>query len=279
MYANFVPKAIDKVIFMVYNKSIKTSERQKWYKRSIEIMKKIYGYCRVSTPTQSIERQKRNILSKYPTAELYCEAYTGTTLDRPEWCRLKKLLKAGDTLIFDEISRMSRNANEGIELYMELYHKGVTLEFIKEPQCNTATYDEALKKRIDLVSNSGDEATDKFMQAIQAALNEFMIDLAKKQIALAFNGAEHEVQTLRQRTREGIETARRNGKQIGQQTGKKLHTKRSAEVKQIIIDKSKDLNGVMYDTELIAYIKGTTAGGKFSRNSFYKYKSELKQDK
>lgn len=242
-------------------------------------MNKIYGYCRVSTPTQSIDRQKRNITDRYPEAELYCEAYTGTTLDRPEWCRLKKKLKEGDTLVFDEISRMSRNAAEGIELYMELYHKGVTLEFIKEPQCNTATYDEALKKRIELASNSGDEATDKFMQSIQQALNEFMIDLAKKQIALAFCGAEHEVQTLRKRTSEGIETARRNGKQIGQQRGKKLHTKRSAEVKQIILDKSKDFNGVMNDTELIAYIKGVTEGGKFSRNSYYKYKGELKQDR
>lgn len=241
-------------------------------------MNKIYGYCRVSTPTQSIDRQKRNILNRYPTATLYCEAYTGTTLDRPEWCKLKKILKAGDTLVFDEISRMSRNAAEGIDLYMELYNKGITLEFLKEPQCNTATYSEALQKRIDLVSNSGDKATDKFIQAIQNALNEFMIDLAKKQIALAFSGAEHEVQSLRQRTREGIETARRNGKQIGQQTGRKLHTKRSAEVKRIILDKSKDFNGVMNDVELIAYIRGTTATGKFSRNSFYKYKGELKAE-
>lgn len=239
-------------------------------------MKRIYGYCRVSTKTQDIERQKRNILNRYPTATLYCEAYTGTTLDRPEWNKLKKILKQGDTLVFDEISRMSRSADEGINLYMELYHKGITLEFIKEPQCNTATYNEALQKRIDLVSNSGDEATDKFMQAIQEALNEFMIDLAKKQIALAFNGAEHEVQTLRQRTREGIETARRNGKQIGQQTGRKLHSKRSDEVKAIIKDKSKDFSGAMNDTELIAYIKGITPNGKFSRNSYYKYKAELK---
>ena len=242
-------------------------------------MNRIYGYCRVSTPTQSIERQKRNILGRYPDAILYCEAYTGTTLDRPEWNKLKRQLRKGDVLVFDEISRMSRSANEGIELYMELYNKGVVLEFIKEPQCNTATYDEALKKRIELASSSGDEATDKFMQAIQQALNEFMIDLARKQIALAFSGAEHEVTTLKARTKEGIETARRNGKQIGQQKGRKLHTKRSDEVKRIILDKSKDFNGVLTDAELIAYIKGVSANNKFSRNSFYKYKAELRQEK
>lgn len=274
MYQNHLTKAFLWCIIIVTkltNVRIDTTE--------VIQMKRIYGYCRVSTPTQSIERQKRNILNRYPDALLYCEAYTGTTLDRPEWNKLKRQLKVGDTLVFDEISRMSRSANEGIELYMELYHKGIVLEFIKEPQCNTATYDEALKKRIELASNSGDEATDKFMQAIQQALNEFMIDLARKQIALAFSGAEHEVQTLRQRTKEGIETARRNGKQIGQQTGRKLHTKRSDEVKRIILDKSKDFNGALNDTELIAYIKGISANNKFSRNSFYKYKAELKQDK
>ena len=49
----------------------------------------IYGYCRISKPQQSIERQKRNIGKEYPGAVLLCEAYTGTNMDRPEW---KKLL-------------------------------------------------------------------------------------------------------------------------------------------------------------------------------------------
>ena len=40
---------------------------------------KIYGYCRISTQKQSIERQKRNILNQYPTAALYGDAWTGTT--------------------------------------------------------------------------------------------------------------------------------------------------------------------------------------------------------
>ena len=241
-------------------------------------MQMVYGYCRISTPTQNIDRQKRNILDRYPKAKLFCEAYTGTTTDRPEWCKLKAILKKGDTVVFDEISRMSRNADEGIKLYMELYDKGIELVFLKEPQCNTTTYSETLKNRIDLASSSGDSATDKFITAIQTALNEFMIDLAKKQIALAFQGAENEVERLHDRTREGIETARLNGKQIGRKTGSKITTKRSEEVKQIIKAKSKDFSGNMSDVEVIAYVKGITKGGKFSRNSYYKYKSELKAE-
>ena len=204
----------------------------------------VYGYCRISTPTQNIDRQKRNILDRYPKAKLHCEAYTGTTTDRPEWCKLKAILKKGDTVVFDEISRMSRNADEGIKLYMELYDKGIELVFLKEPQCNTATYSETLKNRIEL----------------------------------AFQSAENEVKRLKERTREGIETARLNGKQIGRKTGSKITTKRSEEVKQIIKAKSKDFSGNMSDVEVIAYVKGITKGGKFSRNSYYKYKSELKAE-
>ena len=204
----------------------------------------VYGYCRISTPTQNIDRQKRNILDRYPKAKLFCEAYTGTTTDRPEWCKLKAILKKGDTVVFDEISRMSRNADEGIKLYMELYDKGIELVFLKEPQCNTATYSETLKNRIEL----------------------------------AFQSAENEVKRLKERTREGIETARLNGKQIGRKTGAKITTKRSEEVKQIIKAKSKDFGGNMSDVEVIAYVKGITKGGKFSRNSYYKYKSELKAE-
>ena len=204
----------------------------------------VYGYCRISTPTQNIDRQKRNILDRYPKAKLFCEAYTGTTTDRPEWCKLKAILKKGDTVVFDEISRMSRNADEGIKLYMELYDKGIELVFLKEPQCNTATYSETLKNRIEL----------------------------------AFQSAENEVKRLKERTREGIETARLNGKQIGRKTGAKITTKRSEEVKQIIKAKSKDFSGNMNDVEVIAYVKGITKGGNFSRNSYYKYKSELKAE-
>ena len=207
-------------------------------------MQMVYGYCRISTPTQNIDRQKRNILDRYPKAKLFCEAYTGTTTDRPEWCKLKAILKKGDTVVFDEISRMSRNADEGIKLYMELYDKGIELVFLKEPQCNTATYSETLKNRIEL----------------------------------AFQGAENEVKRLKERTKEGIETARLNGKQIGRKTGAKITTKRSEEVKQIIKAKSKDFSGNMNDVEVIAYVKGITKGGKFSRNSYYKYKAELKAE-
>ncbi|WP_369406335.1 MULTISPECIES: recombinase family protein [Psychrilyobacter] len=49
------------------------------------------------------------------------ETFTGTTANRPKWIKLKKELKSGDTLIFDSVSGMSRNAIDGIDEYEELH--------------------------------------------------------------------------------------------------------------------------------------------------------------
>ena len=77
----------------------------------------IYGYCRISTAKQSIDRQIRNIKAEYPTAHIVQEAYTGTSIFRPEWLKLYRVLKSGDMVVFDSVSRMSRNAEEGFTLY------------------------------------------------------------------------------------------------------------------------------------------------------------------
>ena len=76
-------------------------------------MGKTYGYCRISTPDQSLDRQARNIKKLYSDAVLVQEAYTGRKMDRPRWSRLYKMVKNGDTIVFDEVSRMSRDAEEG----------------------------------------------------------------------------------------------------------------------------------------------------------------------
>ena len=77
----------------------------------------MYGYCRISQKKQSIERQIRNIKEAYPEAVIIEEAFTGTKIDRPEWNKLYKKAKSGDTIIFDSVSRMSRNAEDGFNTY------------------------------------------------------------------------------------------------------------------------------------------------------------------
>lgn len=221
----------------------------------------IYGYCRISTKQQSIDRQIRNIKIEYPTAIIIKEAYSGTTINRPEWNKLYKKVKAGDTIIFDSVSRMSRNADEGFSLYEELYNKGIELVFLKEPHINTATYKQALQNNITLTGTNVDFILD--------GVNKYLMTLAKEQIRLAFEQSEKEVEDLHQRTKEGIATARLNGKQIGQKQGAKLITKKSIEAKELIQKHSKDFDGTLSDADCMKLIG-------LARNTFYKYKKEMK---
>ena len=226
---------------------------------------KTYGYCRISTAQQSIDRQVRNIKNIYPEAIIIKEVYTGTKIaGRTEWVKLLKQVKQGDTIIFDSVSRMSRNAAEGFEIYQELYNKGIELIFLKEPHINTTTYKKALNNNIQLTGTK----VDLILQGV----NAYLMILAEEQIKLAFEQAEKEVQDLHQRTKEGIETARLNGKQIGQKQGAILTTKKSLIAKEQIIKLSKDFQGTNTDVEVIKIIG-------ISRNSYYKYKAELKAEK
>lgn len=222
----------------------------------------IYGYCRISTSKQSIDRQIRNILEIYPNAKIYQEAYTGTKLyERKVFDKLLKRIKQGDTIVFDSVSRMSRNADDGINLYLELFDKGVNLVFLKEHHIDTDTYKSTLSNSIAL---TGDDVDD-----ILIGINSYLIKLATKQIRLAFEQSQKEVDYLHTRTSEGIETARQKGKQIGQRQGAKLNIKKKAPAKEIILKHNKDFNGNLNDMECIK-LTG------LSRNTFYKYKKELR---
>lgn len=220
----------------------------------------IYGYCRVSTPSQSIERQIRNIKAAYPDAVIIQEVYTRTKLDRKGWNKLVSHVHAEDTIVFDSVSRMSGSTEEGFAAYETLYNRGVSLVFLKEPHINTATYKAALSKSITLTGGTVDY--------ILEGVNKYLMALAKEQIQLAFAQSEKEVQDLRQRTKEGIETARLDGKQIGQAIGSTYETRKSKEMKQIISKLAKPFGGNMADTEIIK-LTG------LSRNTYYKYKGEL----
>lgn len=225
------------------------------------IQNKVYGYCRISTAKQSIERQIRNIKDYDNNAIIIREAYSGTTQDRPEWLKLLKHIKPNDTIIFDSVSRMSRNADEGFEEYERLFNLGVNLIFLKEKYISTETYKQAVSNSIEL---TGNEIADEYIKAT----NKVLMILAKQQIKLAFEQSEKEVADLQQRTKEGIETARLNGKQIGQRQGVKLNVKKSQPAKAIILKHNKDFSGTLNDTE-------TMQLAKISRNTFYKYKKQL----
>jgi len=223
-------------------------------------MCKIYGYCRISRKQQNIKRQIRNIEKAYPEATIRQEAFTGTKINRPEWNKLYKTVKEGDTIVFDSVSRMSRNADEGVKTYFELLDRGVTLVFLKEHYIDTDTYLENSKDKIALTGSDEDE--------IFKGLNNYFRKLAERQIRIAFEQAEKEVKDLHERTKEGIQTAKENGKQIGQVKGAKLKVKKAIKAKDIIKKHSRDFDGSLNDIDCMK-IAGV------SRNSFYKYKREI----
>ena len=225
---------------------------------------KEYGYCRISTPKQNIDRQERNIKAEYPNAYISKEAYTGTKREgRKELEKILKVVQPGDTIVFDSVSRMSRNATEGIALYEELYNKGVELVFLKEPHINTSTYKKALENNVAMTGTNVD--------FILKGINQYLMALAKEQITIAFEQAQKEVDDLHQRTAEGIQTARLNGKQIGQKPGAKLNVKKKAPAMERIKALSKDFDGDLKDADVIQLVG-------LARNTYYKYKSELKAE-
>lgn len=218
----------------------------------------VYGYARVSTVKQSIERQVDNIKAMYPDAVIVRESYTGTKMNRPEWNKVYKQAHEGDTIVFDEVSRMSRNADEGFAVYKELYDRGVNLIFLKESTLNTENF----RQTAQIAMTGGD------VDCILEGVNKFLMILAEKQIRAAFETAQHEVEFLHKRTSEGVRRAQLEGKQVGRAEGKKITTKKSIEAKKKIADLLEKGNK---DYDIIK-ITG------LARNTYYKYKRELKEE-
>lgn len=224
--------------------------------------KKLYGYARVSTKQQNIERQIRNIRTAFgDDVMIFEEKFTGTKMEgRTEFQKLLKVVKNGDTIVFDSVSRMSRNATEGIQLYEELMDKGINLVFLKEPYINTETYKNSLGDKIQLIGTDED--------ILFQAINKYMKKVARRQIVIAFQQAEKEVKDLSQRTKEGMITAKLSGKRIGQVKGTKLVTKKSIEKKSQIKKYCSTFGGSLSDKDTMKLIG-------IAKNTYYKYKKEI----
>ena len=231
----------------------------------------IYAYCRVSTTHQKLTRQITNITAVYPTATIVREFYTGTKQDRPNWNKLMSQIKKEDTIVFDSVSRMSRNAEEGFKDYKMLYESGVHLVFLNEPLINTSVFDSTRNNLLKVNIETGNAAVDSFFRGNIELINNFMMALAEEQIKAAFDQAEKEVTDLHSRISQGIREAKKNGVKIGISQGTTLTTKKSLECMAIIKKHSKDFGGTLEDPDVMKLCG-------CSRNSYYKYKKEAKSN-
>lgn len=238
----------------------------------------IIGICRKSRANQNIERQVRNILNKYPNARIIKITCSGAkVIGYKDFEKVIKEVKENKKnknykLVFDSASRMSRDSEGGCELYEDLFNHNVSIEFLKEPQINTDVFRKTLNNQIELQAKTGNEATDRLINTVIKALNDYTIALAKEQIKKVFDEAETELKNIHQRTSEGLLTAKLNGKRVGTPKGTKLTTKKSIQAKEIIIKHYKVFgNGTLNATETMKL-----AG--IDKNTFYKYKRELLEE-
>ncbi len=153
-------------------------------------MKK-YGYIRVSTREQNLERQilamkKEGIEDK----NMYSDQMSGKDFNRPQYNRLMKKLKPGNLLIIKSIDRLGRNYTEILEQWRMITKiKKSNIKVIDMPLLNTET-------------GHGD------------LTGVFISDLVLQILAYV---AETERAFIKQRQAEGIAIAKKNGVKFGRE--------------------------------------------------------------
>ena len=134
----------------------------------------VYGYARVSTLDQNLDRQK-DALKKYGVDHLFCEKISGAKKSRPELDRMLSLLERGDSVVIESLSRLGRSVKNLSEL----------MEMFNEKEIRLIS----LKESIDTTS-----ATGRLLFTIISSLAAF------------------ERETLIERTNEGLAAARARGR-------------------------------------------------------------------
>ncbi|MGX5634539.1 recombinase family protein [Bacillus thuringiensis] len=152
---------------------------------------KKFGYVRVSSKDQNEERQIENM--KYLGIEdrdIFIDKQSGKNMKRENYQMLKRLVRTGDTIIFDSLTRLGRSMNDVLEEFRYFEKQRVNLQFIKEPFIN--------------VNYNGETTNDVIQQAVQKATLTILSAFAEK-----------ERQDIKQRQAEGIALAKKKGKHLG----------------------------------------------------------------
>lgn len=150
--------------------------------------KQIYGYIRVSTIEQNIDRQQIALATfGVPPENIFVDKVSGKDFDRPEWKRLMKALRHDDLVVVKSVDRLGRNYEEMIEQWRLITkQKQADIYVLDMPVLDT-------RGRRDLMST--------LIADIVLAVMSFF--------------AQSEREAIRQRQAEGIAAARAKGKQLG----------------------------------------------------------------
>ncbi|MFA9396829.1 MAG: recombinase family protein [Clostridiaceae bacterium] len=151
-------------------------------------MNKIFGYIRVSSQDQNIDRQLKEMLDlKIEQRDIFIDRQSGKDFERPEYKAMKNILRPGDLLYIKSIDRFGRNSREIKKEWEEItLDLKVDIKVIDMPLLDTTQYK-------DLIGN-------------------FVSNLVLEVLSFV---AEQERDNIRQRQREGIEIAKAKGKHLG----------------------------------------------------------------
>ena len=138
-----------------------------------------FAYMRISTKEerglQKYSRQEK-ALEKYAKENNIEYIYTamedesGKSFDnRTEWKKLEKLVQSGDTIVFKDISRFTREAEKGYTKYMELLERGIELVFIDNQTISTSYIKQLLNvaEKQNLVAKTSLESTVKLLLIVE----------------------------------------------------------------------------------------------------------------
>lgn len=164
----------------------------------------IYGYCRVSTKHQNLQRQI-DALIKYGINKrfIFSDKYSGKTLDREGLNELLDHLQPGDTIVIKEIDRLGRNRRETKDLILRLIQDEVEIVCLDMPYLKEFIIDK-------IRENEG------FMEIMANALLDVILEVA-----------EQERKKIISRTSEGRKKAIENGQKFGRRQKVSLETFRT----------------------------------------------------
>ena len=94
----------------------------------------VYGYARVSTTTQSRDgnslEEQEIALKRYGCDKIITEAFTGKTMDRPNFSSLLDELQKDDVLVVCKLDRFARSAVEGVQTIKDLFARGIKVNIL-----------------------------------------------------------------------------------------------------------------------------------------------------
>lgn len=189
-----------------------------------------FSYSRISTKEstdkQSFNRQERSLKAYAENNNIeyllqFKDDCTGSTFDRTEWKKLESILYTGDTIVFKDISRFTRQAKEGYEKYMELMQKGINLVFIDNLTVST-----------DYIKNLTDIA--KTQQLVTKTALENTIKLL---LIVELDRVQKEREIIVKRIKDGIKaSSKKSGRKVGNLD--KMSEELRADIKAFINDRS-----------------------------------------